>query len=105
MADNHDRNDRNSADRPASRDSDRTRSERGPDYVGYTLKDRGEGQEPFWLAIGAAWKHEDGKGMTLHMDAAPLDGRLTLREKRREEYEKSRESDGQSRERSQSRDR
>ncbi|MEM6467744.1 MAG: hypothetical protein AAF679_14765 [Pseudomonadota bacterium] len=63
---------------------------KAPDYVGYTLKDRGEGQDPFWMPIGGAWNHEDGKGMTLQLDAAPLDGRVTLREKRREEYQAER---------------
>jgi hypothetical protein len=67
-----------------------SRNKTGPDLVGYTVKDRGEGKEPYWLAIGGAWKHEDGKGMTLQLDAAPLDGKITLREKRREDYEKQR---------------
>lgn len=69
---------------------DQRRAARGPDYVGYTLKDRGEGKDPFWLAIGGAWSHDDGRGLTLQLDAAPLDGKVTLREKRRAEYEAKR---------------
>jgi len=89
MSDHHDDQDTHKPGRTA-----------GPDYVGYTVKDRGEGKEPFWLAIGGAWKHDDGKGMTLMMDAAPLDGRITLREKRREDYEAQREGQSQQQDRS-----
>lgn len=78
-----------------SKEDQKEQQRSSPHYVGYTVKDRGHGKDPFWLAIGAAWKHEDGKGMTVQLDAAPLDGRLTLREKRREHYETTRQGSGQ----------
>jgi hypothetical protein len=49
-----------------------------PDFNVYTLD--GEGKNAFWLKVGAAWRHEDGKGFNLKLQALPLDGRLVLRE-------------------------
>ena len=39
----------------------------------------GDGPEAFWLQVGAAWPHRDGKGLTIQCDAVPLRGRLVLR--------------------------
>jgi hypothetical protein len=39
-----------------------------------------EGEEPFWLEIGASFEHKDGKGLTVALQAHPLDGRIVLRE-------------------------
>jgi len=39
-----------------------------------------EGDEPFWLEIGASFEHKDGKGLTIALQAHPLDGRIVLRE-------------------------
>ena len=50
-----------------------------PDFVVYTVKERGQGQDPFWLRIGAAWANKDGKGFNVQLDALPLNGRLVLR--------------------------
>ena len=38
-----------------------------------------EGEEPFWLEIGASFEHKDGKGLTIALQALPLDGRIVLR--------------------------
>lgn len=51
-----------------------------PMFNAYTVQDRGEGREPFWLKIGAAFEHKDGKGLNLELQALPLDGRIVLRE-------------------------
>ena len=51
----------------------------GPDFAVYTVKERGQGQDPFWLRIGAAWINKDEKGYNLQLDALPLNGRLVLR--------------------------
>lgn len=39
-----------------------------------------EGEEPFWLEIGASFEHKDGKGLTIALQALPLDGRIVLRD-------------------------
>lgn len=39
-----------------------------------------EGKKPFWMKIGAAWAHGDGKGYNLQLDALPLTGRIVVRE-------------------------
>jgi hypothetical protein len=31
-----------------------------------------EGDEPFWLEIGASFEHKDGKGLTVASQALPL---------------------------------
>lgn len=51
-----------------------------PVFNAYTVQDRGEGREAFWLKIGAAFEHKDGKGLNLELQALPLDGRIVLRE-------------------------
>lgn len=39
----------------------------------------GEGANAFWTKIGAAWQHADGKGLTIALNAIPLDGRVVVR--------------------------
>jgi hypothetical protein len=50
-----------------------------PTHNVYTVEDRGEGEDPFWLKIGAAWPHKDGRGYNITLSALPLDNRLVLR--------------------------
>ena len=50
-----------------------------PDFDVYTVKDRKNGQDPFWVRIGAAWANKDEKGYSISLDALPIDGRLVLR--------------------------
>lgn len=33
----------------------------------------------YWNRIGAAWTHEDGEGISVTLNAMPLDGRIILR--------------------------
>lgn len=49
-----------------------------PTHEAFQVKDR-EGSKGFWTKIGAAWAHKDQKGFTIHLDAVPLDGRISLR--------------------------
>jgi hypothetical protein len=49
-----------------------------PTHIAYSVRDR-EGAKSVWTRIGAVWKHGDGKGFTLQLEAVPLDGRVTLR--------------------------
>ena len=55
-----------------------------PDFVAYTVRDRGvdqngEKRDQFWLRIGAAFAHERGDGYNIVLDALPIDGRVVLR--------------------------
>ncbi|MBB5052701.1 hypothetical protein HNQ36_002675 [Afipia massiliensis] len=50
-----------------------------PAYIAYHVADKGE-DKSFWTRIGAAWDHEDGKGLTLQLDLVPVNGgRIVLR--------------------------
>ena len=49
-----------------------------PSYRAYTVIKR-EGQDDFWLAIGAAFMHQDGDGFNVVLQALPIDGRVVLR--------------------------
>ena len=41
---------------------------------------QGEGEASRWVRIGAAWPNADGKGFNVKLDAAPVLGRIVLRE-------------------------
>ena len=49
-----------------------------PNYRAYTVVKR-EGQDDFWLAIGAAFMHQDGDGYNIVLQALPIDGKIVLR--------------------------
>jgi len=49
-----------------------------PAYRAYTIVKR-EGQDDFWLAIGAAFMHQDGDGYNVVLQALPIDGKIVLR--------------------------
>jgi hypothetical protein len=51
-----------------------------PTHLVYHVRDNGDSDKSFWTRVGAAWKHQDGKGFNVTLDAVPLDGRLVLRE-------------------------
>ena len=51
-----------------------------PTYRIYSVSRNGENQA-VWQEIGAAWKHKDGKGLSLQFTARPLeDAQVVLRE-------------------------
>lgn len=50
----------------------------------YTVIKR-EGQEDFWLAIGAAFAHQDGTGFNIVLQALPIDGKIVLRQPKDEQ--------------------
>ena len=50
-----------------------------PAYRAFTVIKRGEGKDDFWLAIGAAFQHEDGDGYNIVLQALPIDGKIVLR--------------------------
>jgi hypothetical protein len=45
-----------------------------PAYRAYTVIKRGDGQEDFWLAIGAAFPHQSGDGFNVVLQALPIPG-------------------------------
>jgi len=47
-------------------------------YRAYTVLKR-EGQDDYWLAIGAAFMHQDGDGYNIVLQALPIDGKIVLR--------------------------
>lgn len=55
-----------------------TASNRQPTHRVYVV--RGNGENSNWTRIGAAWANRDGKGFSVQLDAAPLQGRVVLRE-------------------------
>ena len=49
-----------------------------PTYQAYTVIKR-DGQDDFWLAIGAAFMHQDGDGFNVVLQALPINGKIVLR--------------------------
>jgi len=49
-----------------------------PSHRAYTVIKR-EGQDDFWLSIGAAFMHQDGDGFNIVLQALPIDGKIVLR--------------------------
>ena len=49
-----------------------------PIYNAYTVIKR-EGQDDYWLNVGAAFSHQDGNGLNVILQATPLDGKIVLR--------------------------
>ena len=63
---------------------------KSPTHRVYTLLPRksSDGEdENFWLNIGSAFEHADGKGFNLILEALPLDGKLVLRTYKDDEQE------------------
>ena len=50
----------------------------GPTHRAYTVIKR-EGKDDYWLNLGVAFRHEDGEGFNLLLQAMPIDGKLVLR--------------------------
>jgi hypothetical protein len=52
-----------------------------PTHKAFLVEDRGEGNDPFWTEVAAAWQHRDGRGMDLIIKAGmALTGRIVIRE-------------------------
>jgi hypothetical protein len=50
-----------------------------PTHRAYSVIRR-EGQDDFWLNLGLAFPHKDGKGFNIMLQAFPLDGKIVCRE-------------------------
>ena len=48
-----------------------------PVLIAYTVKDR-PGEKSIWRRIGVAFPHDKGAGLTVLLDALPIDGRIVL---------------------------
>lgn len=64
---------------------------RQPAFQVFTIVKR-EGQDDFWVNIGAAFPHADGSGFNVVLQALPLDGRLILRTPKSQDENSPRES-------------
>jgi len=61
-----------------------TRESQPPSLIAYHVTERGE--KSYWNRIGAAWDHEDAKGLTLQLELMPTNGgRIVLRQPAEEE--------------------
>ena len=65
-----------------------------PTHRAYTVINRGEGQDDFWLNIGAAFPHQDGKGYNIVLQALPTNAKIVIREADDREDEQDRQSGG-----------
>jgi hypothetical protein len=56
-------------------------SSKAPNHIAYYVTDGTDAKKGQWTKIGAAWDHDDTKGLTLQLDAIPLGftGRVVLR--------------------------
>ncbi|RZI38709.1 hypothetical protein EGT07_32820 [Herbaspirillum sp. HC18] len=61
------------------------RTQKKPSHAVYVVE--GEGDNAFWTKIGAAWEHQDGKGLNITLSALPLNGRLVIRDPKVDEDE------------------
>ena len=59
-------------------DSQKQTASKSPTHVAYHVRNR-DGGDAIWTRIGSAWAHADGNGYNIHIEAVPLDGRITLR--------------------------
>ena len=50
-----------------------------PTHRAYSVIKR-EGQDDYWLNLGLAFPHKDGKGFNIMLQAFPLDGKVVCRE-------------------------
>lgn len=53
-----------------------------PSHSVYVVE--GEGESAYWTKVGAAWRHEDGKGFNISLTCLPLNGRIVIREPKAE---------------------
>jgi hypothetical protein len=59
--------------------NEKARETHPPALIAWHVSERGE--KKFWTRIGAAWDHEDAKGLTVQLELMPVNGgRIVLRE-------------------------
>jgi len=57
-----------------------------PTHCVYNVIKR-QGHDDFWLRLGVAFVHKDGKGFSINLQAFPIDGKLVCRELADEEHD------------------
>lgn len=61
------------------KNSSKPRETKGPVLIAWHVTEKSD-SKGFWTRIGAAWDHDDGKGLTLQLDLVPVaSGRIVLR--------------------------
>ena len=88
----------------ANKAKEMTMANQQPTYQAYTVVKR-EGQDDFWLNIGAGFEHQDGKGINILLQALPIDGKVVLRPPKDSTDERPAERDEPRNNRSQSNNR
>lgn len=52
---------------------------RKPAYVAYTVTEQSGSDKDYFTRIGVAFKHSKGDGLTLLLNAVPVDGKVVMR--------------------------
>ena len=47
-----------------------------PAFIAYAVT--GEGKDAFWTRIGSVWQHNHGEGLSVELNALPVNGRIVL---------------------------
>lgn len=70
-----------------------SKSNSKPSHEVFAVKER-EGKKSNWMRIGAAWKHEDGNGYNLRLEALPLNGASIVIRVRSDKPEQAQAAEG-----------
>jgi hypothetical protein len=52
-----------------------------PVLIAYAVRRAPSSKKPVWTRIGCAYPHDTGAGLTVVLDALPVDGRIVLLER------------------------
>lgn len=55
------------------------KASRQPLYHAFCVIEGGRGQRDYWTRIGAAFTHENSDGLSILLDALPINGKIVLR--------------------------
>jgi len=66
-------------------DNSSSTTSKSPTHVAYHVREGKSNDKGFWTRIGAAWAHKDGKGFNIQLEVAPLDGRVNLPRRNRQQ--------------------
>jgi hypothetical protein len=55
-----------------------TTGKKKPDFVAFNVRPRND-KKSRWTEIGVAFRHKDGNGLDILIDAVPLSGKIVLR--------------------------
>jgi len=67
-------------------------SPKAPDFLAWQVTQKGE--KSYWTKLGAAWKHKDGSGFSIQLEAVPIDCRIVLRQPLEDQAEPAVEQEG-----------